>query len=59
MKEILKFKDALDSRELVSETTYNCICNTFTEEEIKLFKVVEIDSEYMDGNKLFEHYDLT
>ena len=58
MKEKLEFKSVLENKELVSEVTYNCICNTFTEEENKLFQVTEINPEYMDGVKLFEHYDI-
>ena len=58
MKEKLEFKSVFENKELVSEITYNCICNTFSEDEIKLFQVAEINSEYMDGVKLFEHYDI-
>ena len=58
MKEELDFKSVLENKELVSEVTYNCICNTFAETESKLFKVAEINPEYMDGVKLFEHYDI-
>ena len=58
MKEKLEFKSVLENKELLSEVTYNCICNTFTETESKLFKVAEINPEYMDGVKLFEHYDI-
>lgn len=58
MKEKLEFKNVLENKELVSEATYNCICNTFAETESKLFKVADINPEYMDGVKLFEHYDI-
>ena len=58
MEEKLEFKSVFENKELVSEITYNCICNTFSEDEIKLFQVAEINSEYMDGVKLFEHYDI-
>ena len=58
MKEKLEFKSVFENKELVSEVTYNCICNIFSEDEIKLFQVAEINSEYMDGVKLFEHYDI-
>ena len=56
--EELNFKSVLENKELVSEVTYNCICNTFAETESKLFKVAEINPEYMDGVKLFEHFDI-
>lgn len=58
MKEKLEFKSVLENKELLSEVTYNCICNTFTEDEIKLFQVAYINPEYMDGIKLFEHYGI-
>lgn len=58
MKEKLEFKTILENKELVSEPTCNCICNIFTEDENKLFRVAEINPEYMDGVKLFEHYDI-
>ena len=58
MKEELKFKSVFENKELVSKITYNCICNTFSEDEIKLFQVAEINPEYMDGVKLFEHYGI-
>ena len=58
MKNILEFKSVLENKELVSEVTYNCIYNIFTEDEGKQFQVAEINPEYMDGIKLFEHYDI-
>ena len=58
MKSRLEFKCVLDNKDLVSKPTYDCICNLFNEEEAKLFQVAEIDSEYMDGIRLFEHYDI-
>ena len=58
MKEKLEFKSVLENKELVSEVTYNCICNTFAEDEIKTFQVAEINPQYMDGVKLFEHYSI-
>ena len=59
MKDILEFKSVLKNKELVSKATYNCICNTFNEDESKLFQVALINSAYMDGVKLFEHYDIS
>lgn len=58
MKEKLEFKSLLKNKELVSEPTCNCICNTFTDDENELFQVAEITPEYMDGIKLFEHYEI-
>ena len=58
MNEKLEFKSLFDNKNLVSEVTYNYICNTFTEDEIKDFKVASIDPMYMDGIKLCEHYGI-
>ena len=52
------FKSVIDNKDLVSESTYNCIKNLFTKEEQKDFLVLEIDPEYMDGIKLCEHYNI-
>lgn len=54
----LEFKSLFDNKDLVSEVTYNYICNTFTKEEINDFKVASIDPLYMDGIKLCEHYGI-
>ncbi len=58
MNNSLEFKDVMQNRDLVAETTYNCIKDLFTEYEQKLILVSEIDSEYMDGIKLCEHYNV-
>lgn len=58
MKNLLNFKKITDSKNLVAESTYNCINNTFSTEEIDDILVAEIDSEYMDGLKLCEHYNI-
>ena len=58
MNNSLEFKDVMQNRDLVAETTYNCIKDLFTEDEQKLILVSEIDSEYMDGIKLCEHYNV-
>lgn len=58
MKETLDFKNVVDNKKLVSRSTYDCIISLFNDEERKLFQVAEINSEYMDGVNLFEHYDI-
>ena len=58
MNNKLNFISLLDNKDLVSESTYNCINNTFNDDEKKNFKVLEIDPEYMDGIKLCEHYNI-
>ena len=58
MKEQLSFKSIIKNKELVSKVTYDCINNTFTEDENKQFYVAPINPEYMDGVKLFEHYGI-
>ena len=58
MNNKLNFISLLDNKDLVSESTYNCINNTFNDDEKKDFKVLEIDPEYMDGIKLCEHYNI-
>ncbi len=54
----LKFNGIEENKELIAESTYNCINNTFSAEEINDILVAEIDSEYMDGIKLCEHYNI-
>ena len=58
MEESLIFKKVIENKELVADTTYEIITSTFTEEEQKNILVAEIDSNYMDGIKLCEHYNL-
>ena len=58
MNNKLNFISLLDNKDLVSESTYNYINNTFNDDEKKDFKVLEIDPEYMDGIKLCEHYNI-
>ena len=56
MNNKLDFKKVNDNKNLVAESTYNCIKNIFSEEEMNDVFVTEINSEYMDGIKLCEHY---
>lgn len=58
MNSKLEFKKVIDNKELVSESTYRCIENIFSEDEKNNILVAEIDSEYMDGIKLCEHYNI-
>lgn len=54
----LDFKKVLDNKNLVAESTYNCIDKLFSKEEKNEFLVAEIEPEYMDGIKLCEHYNI-
>lgn len=58
MKNTLDFKKAMDNKNLVSETTYNGIHKSFTEEEKNNILVAEINPEFMDGIQLCEHYNI-
>jgi len=58
MNNKLKFKSVKENKNLVAESTYNCIKNIFSEEEINDILVAEINSEYMDGIKLCEYYGI-
>ena len=58
MPEKVDLKELVLNKDLVSDPSYNCIKKLYTDEEQKLFKVFEIDPEYMDGIKLCEHYNL-
>lgn len=58
MNNELEFKKVVDNKELVAEPTYNCIDKLFSEEEKNDFLVAEINSEFMDGIKLCEHYNV-
>ena len=58
MNSNLNFKDIIQNKDLVSESTYNCIKDMYTEEEQNQIYVAEIDPEYMDGIKLCGHYNL-
>lgn len=58
MNSKLEFKKVIDNPNLVAESTYNCIQDTFSEEEKNNILVAEIDPEYMDGIKLCEHYSI-
>lgn len=58
MNSKLKFKNVMDNRNLVAESTYNCIESTFSKDEKKNIMVAEINPEYMDGIKLCEHYNV-
>lgn len=54
----LDFKKVLDNKNLVAESTYNCIDKLFSKEEKNKLLVAEIEPEYMDGIKLCEHYNI-
>lgn len=54
----LDFKKIEENKHLLAETTYDCIKNLFSKEEQENILVAEIDSEYMDGIKLCEHYNI-
>ena len=56
MYDKLDFKKVIDNKDLVSESTYNCINNIFSDEEKDNILVTEINPEYMDGIQLCEHY---
>lgn len=58
MNNKLEFKNVIENSSLVATSTYDCIKNIFSEDEIKNILVAEIDSEYMDGIKLCEHYNI-
>lgn len=58
MNNKLDFKNVTKNPSLVAVSTYSCIKNLFSEEEQKNILVAEIDSEYMDGIKLCEHYNI-
>jgi len=58
MHNSLNFKEIEENKNLIAETTYNCIKSLFSKEEQENILVAEIDSEYMDGIKLCEHYNL-
>lgn len=58
MQSDLEFKKVIDNKELVAESTYNCIKELYTEEEQKEFLVSLINPEYMDGIKLCEYYKI-
>lgn len=54
----LNFYKAIDNKNLVSESTYNCLNNIFSEEEKNDILVAEINPDYMDGIKLCEYYNV-
>ncbi|MCI8467636.1 MAG: proline--tRNA ligase [Bacilli bacterium] len=54
----LEFKNVIENKNLVAESTYDCIKNIFSEEEMNDILVSKINPEYMDGIKLCEHYDI-
>ena len=49
MNNELEFRRILENKDLVSESTYNYINNTFSSEEKNNILVAEINPEYMDG----------
>ena len=58
MNNKLEFKNILNNKNLVADSTYNCIDKLFSKEEKKEFLVAEINPEFMDGIKLCEHYNI-
>lgn len=58
MNNNLKFNEIEENKNLISESTYNCIKNIFSSDEQKSILVAEIDPEYMDGIKLCDHYNI-
>jgi len=54
----LEFKKVVENKNLVAESTHNCIGDIFSKEEMNDILVAEINPEYMDGIKLCEHYDI-
>ena len=58
MNDTLNFKKIIEHENLVANSTYNCINNTFSAEEKNNILVAEINPEYMDGIKLCEHYNV-
>lgn len=58
MNNNLNFKGIEENKELIAESTYNCIKNLFSNEDQKNILVAEIDPKYMDDIKLCEHYNI-
>ncbi|MBQ3408288.1 MAG: proline--tRNA ligase [Clostridia bacterium] len=58
MENRLNFEKVIDNKNLVAETTYNCIKNIFSEEEKNNILVSKINPDYMDGIKLCEYYNV-
>lgn len=58
MENKLNFEKVIDNKNLVAETTYNCIKDIFLEEEINNILVSKINPDYMDGIKLCEYYNV-
>lgn len=58
MNNKLNFKSIEENKYLIAESTFCCIKNVFSEEKQKNILVAEIDSDYMDGIKLCEHYNI-
>lgn len=54
----LEFKKLIENKDLVAQSTYDCIDNLFSEDEKNNILVAEIDPAFMDGIKLCEHYNL-
>lgn len=52
----LNFEKISNNENLVSKSTLKCIQSTFSQEEIDEILVAEINTEFMDGIKLCEHY---
>lgn len=56
--EKLDFKMVQNNKKLVATSTYKYINDLFLEDEINNILVAEIDSNYMDGIKLCEKYNI-
>jgi prolyl-tRNA editing enzyme YbaK/EbsC (Cys-tRNA(Pro) deacylase) len=54
----LKFNNVEDNKDLVAESTYNCLINTFKDDELDNILVAEIDPKYMGGLELCNHYNI-
>ena len=56
-EEKLIFKPIIDNISLVSKSIYDFVIN-YKKEDQNDFLVAEINPDYMDGNKLCEHYNI-
>lgn len=52
----LEFKNIMSNKTLVSDVCFNFIVDNYTEEEIENIFVAEIDTKYIDGIALCDHY---
>lgn len=54
----LNFEKVMTRKDLVSKTCYDFIVDNYTEDEIENIYVSEIDTNYIDGISLCEHYNV-